>query len=111
MKAFDFNSSIISEPKIKNTVKKLENSESLNFKKIKGVVNPISWDSNNRPTLLSLYTPDGEDIIIANNGSLKKFTKYINKNVMVKGELNELDEDLRSIIVSRVHPVHEMVAA
>ncbi|MBF0205920.1 MAG: hypothetical protein HQK53_03440 [Oligoflexia bacterium] len=111
MKTFDFNPSTICEPKIKNIVKELENAENLNLKKVKGVINPLGWDSNDRATLLSLYTPEGEDIIITNKGSIKKFAKYINKNVEVKGELNELDEDLRSIVVSRVHPLYKMVVA
>lgn len=93
---------------LKNNNQLEDNKQSKCKRRIKGIINPISWDENDRVIGLSIYDidGDGEDILIENSNGVKKYQKYINKKVVIDGNILDLNKDFRKILVKRITPIH-----
>lgn len=72
-----------------------------NFKSY-GVITPISWDKNNRPLKFSLYTPQGEDLLIHKEYRGHKLNQYLGEQVIVTGTLTEEIKDYKTILPKKI---------
>lgn len=68
---------------------------------IEGTLTPISWDPQGSVRQLSVYTDEGEDIILLHHFPQKRIGQLLNKRVRIFGrEVGEIDE-ARLFMVSK----------
>jgi len=71
-----------------------------------GLITPISWSSENQVMQYSLYTNDGEDILLeGRNGLNSRLAKYNNKLVHLSGFLKRMNQDCRMFNVTHISPI------
>jgi hypothetical protein len=68
-----------------------------------GILVAAAWDRLNRIRKVSLYTLDGEDILLEHKYGIEKFRPLINQRVRVRGEVVSDDREERKILVRRIH--------
>lgn len=67
---------------------------------LEGFVTPIHWNNLNEPVGFSLYTEEGEDIVIKTRKGLKMLKNLIMQKIKIVGTLvNAKDEDDEKEIV------------
>jgi len=57
----------------------------MSLQKYVGIVTPVKWSRRGDPVSFSLYTDDGEDVLLDCSKNLNKIKKLVGKRVKVKG--------------------------
>jgi len=63
----------------------------MSLHKYVGIVTPAKWSAYGDPVSFSLYTDDGEDVLLDCSRSLSKIKKLVGKRVKVKGVKHSRD--------------------
>lgn len=69
---------------------------------LKGKINPIEWDSHDRPIAFGLYTSNGEDILLEGTHQIKRIRKLSGKEVLISGILMKKSEGLKVLRTTKI---------
>ena len=71
-----------------------------------GLVTPIHWNGANQVKQYSVYTEDGEDVVLVGPAKLnERLTKYKNRPVRLIGTFKSRNRDFRTFNVRRIIPL------
>ena len=66
---------------------------------------PAGWDKSDKINKSSLYTEDGEDILLEHRYGMKKFMSLMNKKVRIKGDVVSDDHEGKKVLVKRISKI------
>jgi len=76
--------------------------ETKTMKTFIGTISPAGWGSDEKVKKLSLYTGEGEDILLKHKDGIDELIPFINKFVKLSGVIISEDTEGRTVLVRKV---------
>jgi hypothetical protein len=76
---------------------------------LEGVILPVTWNRQNQAQGFSIFTEDGDDILIDSISGMKKIRDNLNARVKVEGHLYDTDMGEKVIRISKVKKIRGLL--